>query len=301
MTAVAPRASTGTAERLGVLAEIAERRRTDVARELAGRSFTELRREAVVAPPPRDALGPLLRPGLHVIAEVKRRSPSAGDLAVPGSDVVTRARAYAAGGASIISVLVEPHWFGGSLADLTAVRASVRVPVLAKEFVVDRRQLPVVRAAGADLVLLLAALHGRRRPANPGASRADLGMEPLVEAHDRRELDRALATEARLIGLNNRDLRTLLVDPEHAVRLRADVPDDRLVVAESGVREPATVAAGARSASMLRSSARRSWPRATTWTRSARGPRPSWRPVDSHHRSRIPPRPIGRRWSRSAA
>ena len=146
-----------------MLAEIAERRRADIGAELAGRTFAELRREAAAAPAPRDALGPLLRPGLHVIAEVKRRSPSAGDLAVPGSDVVARARAYAAGGASIISVLVEPHWFGGSLADLTAIRASVSVPVLAKEFVVDRRQLPMLRAAGADLVLLIAALHRCRR------------------------------------------------------------------------------------------------------------------------------------------
>ena len=161
---------------------------------------------------------------------------------MPGSDVVARARAYAAGGASIISVLVEPHWFGGSLADLTAVRASVTVPVLAKEFVVDRRQLPMLRAAGADLVLLIAALHPVAALRALVRAARDIGLEPLVEAHDRRELDRALATEARLIGLNNRDLRTLAVDPEHAVRLRADVPDDRLVIAESGVRDPATVA-----------------------------------------------------------
>ena len=242
MTAVAPRPAAGRRSRLGVLAEIADRRRADLAIELADRSFAALRREAASAAPPRDALAPLLRPGLHVIAEVKRRSPSAGALAAPGSDVASRARAYAAGGASIVSVLVEPHWFGGSLADLTAVRASVTVPVLAKDFVVDRRQLPVLRGAGADLVLLLAALHGAAGLRSLVRSARDLGLEPLVEVHDGRELDRALASEARLIGLNNRDLRTLAVDPERAVRLRAEVPDDRLVVAESGVREPATVA-----------------------------------------------------------
>ena len=242
MTAVAPGPSGRTAARLGVLAQIAERRRADVAAELAGRAYAELRRQAASAPGPRDALGPLLRPGLHVIAEVKRRSPSAGVLTAADSDVVGRARAYAEGGASIVSVLVEPHWFGGSLADLTTVRAAVTVPVLAKEFVVDRRQLPILRAAGADLVLLLAALHGAAALRALVRAARDLGLEPLVEAHDRRELDRALASDARLIGLNNRDLRTLAVDPEHAVRLRALVPEDRLVVAESGVRDTATVA-----------------------------------------------------------
>jgi tryptophan synthase beta subunit len=242
VTAVAPRPSSRRALRLGVLDEIAERRRADVGAELDGRTFIELRREAASAPAPRDALGPLLRPGLHVVAEVKRRSPSAGVMAAPGADVVARARAYVDGGASVVSVLVEPHSFGGSLADLVAVRAAASVPVLAKEFVVDRRQLPVLRGAGADLVLLLAGLHDRVALRSLVHAARDLGLEPLVEAHDRRELERALATDARIIGLNNRDLRTLAVDPEHAVRLRAEVPDDRLVVAESGVREPATIA-----------------------------------------------------------
>ena len=221
---------------------------------------------------------------------------------MPGSDVVARARAYAAGGASIISVLVEPHWFGGSIADLTAIRASVSVPVLAKEFVVDRRQLPMLRAAGADLVLLIAALHGTAALRSLVRAALDLGLEPLVEAHDRRELDRALATEARLIGLNNRDLRTLAVDPEHAVRLRGDVPDDRLVVAESGVREPATVAGwravgfdAALIGEALMATGDEPQPP------SAPGRLPSWRPDGRHPRPRIPPPPIGSPWSRSAA
>jgi tryptophan synthase beta chain len=225
----------------GVLDEIATRRAADVAAELGARTLTEMRTAARSAPAPRDAVGPLLRPGLHLIAELKRRSPSAGTLALPESDLIVRARAYEAGGAAIISVLVEPHWFGGSLTDLAAVRRAVNLPVLAKEFVVDPRQLPLLRAAGADLVLLLAALHPARRLRAMVRRARDLGLEPLVEAHDRRELERALASGARLIGLNNRDLRTLTVDPERAARLREDVPDDRLVVAESGVREPATL------------------------------------------------------------
>jgi tryptophan synthase beta subunit len=243
MTAVVPARVIGAARRRpGVLDEIAARRRSDVTAELGDRTFAELRAAAERVPAPRDAVGPLLRPGLHLIAEIKRRSPSAGALAAAGTEVVARARAYEAGGAAIVSVLVEPHWFGGSLADLSAVRAAVTVPVLAKEFVVDHRQLPLLRAAGADLVLLLAALHPARALRSLVGRARDLGLEPLVEAHDRRELDRALASGARLIGLNNRDLRTLDVDAERAVRLRNLVPDDRLVVAESGVREPHTVA-----------------------------------------------------------
>ncbi len=225
-----------------VVAQIAARRLADVAAQLTGRSFAELARAAADVPPPRPAAVRLAAPGLHVIAEVKRSSPSAGTIAGPSEDPVARARAYAAGGAAAISVLCEPHWFGGSIDDLRAVRAAVSVPVLAKEFVVDERQLPLLRAAGADLVLLLAVLHPARRLARLVEQAIDLGLEPLVEAHDERELDRALATRARLVGLNNRDLRSLEIDPERAVRLRALVPDDRLVVAESGVREPATVA-----------------------------------------------------------
>ena len=229
--------------RLGVLGEIADRRRADVAAELRDRSLRDLVRAARLAPPPRDPLAPLLRPGLHVIAEAKRRSPSAGALAPSDRDLVPRARAYAGGGAAIVSVLVEPHWFAGSLDDLAAVRAAVPVPVLAKEFVVDDRQLPLLRSAGADVVLLIAALHPARQLRHLVRVAGDLGLEPLVEIHDEREIDRALGSEARLIGINNRDLRSLAVDPERSSRLRTLIPDDRLVVAESGVRDPWTLAA----------------------------------------------------------
>ncbi len=229
--------------RLGVLGQIAERRRADLEAELDGRSLRDLVRAARQAPPPRDAVAPLLRPGLHVIAEAKRSSPSAGALVPSERDLVARARAYAAGGAAIVSVLVERHWFSGTLDDLAAVRAVVPVPVLAKEFVVDERQLPVLRAAGADLALLIAALHPSRSLRHLVRLTRDVGLEPLVEIHEERELERALASEARLIGINNRDLRSLVVDPDRAARLRALVPDDRLVVAESGARDPSTLAA----------------------------------------------------------
>ena len=245
MTAIASRPGAAAPRRPGgpdIVSGIAARRKADLAAELAGRSLAELARAAAAAPPPRAAAFRLAAPGLHVIAEVKRRSPSAGAIVDPADDPVARARAYAAGGAAVISVLCEPHWFGGSIDDLRAIRGAVSVPVLAKEFVVDERQLPLLRAAGADLVLLLAVLHPARRLARLVDQAFELGLEPLVEAHDERELERALGTRARMIGLNNRDLRTLEVDLERAVRLRALVPDDRLVVAESGLREPATLA-----------------------------------------------------------
>jgi len=222
-----------------LVAEIAARRRDDLASELASVPSDA---DLAAAPPPRQVVERLAAPGLHLIAEIKRSSPSAGRIASGGEDVVARARAYEAGGAAAISVLCEPRWFDGSIDDLRAVRAAVGIPVLAKEFVVDERQLPILREAGADIVLLLAVLHPRARLARLVDQALALGLEPLVEAHDERELLAALATDARLIGINNRDLRTLQVDTGRAERLRALVPDDRLVVAESGVREPATVA-----------------------------------------------------------
>ncbi len=236
MTATAAR----PADRAGVVAEIAARRLADVVPELDALGRDGRRRALASAPAPRSVAETLAGPGLHLLAEVKRRSPSAGDIAA-GDDAIARARAYAAGGAAAISVLCEPHWFGGSVADLRAVRAAVSVPVLAKEFVVDPRQLELLRGAGADLVLLLAVLHPRARLARLAEQARDLGLEPLVEAHDARELDTALATGARLIGINNRDLRTLEVDPERAVRLRELVPGDRIAIAESGVRDTATI------------------------------------------------------------
>ncbi|HEY6569489.1 MAG TPA: hypothetical protein VIZ22_04325, partial [Candidatus Limnocylindrales bacterium] len=234
--AAGPRSRSGS-----VVDEIAARRKADIGAELDALGREGLRRAVAAAPAPRPVVETLAAPGLHLIAEVKRRSPSAGEIAA-ADDAVARARAYAAGGASVISVLCEPHWFGGSVDDLRTVRAAVSIPVLAKDFVVDPRQLELLRAAGADLVLLLAVLHPPARLARLAAQARDLGLEPLVEAHDAREIEAALATDGRMIGINNRDLRTLDVDPEQAVRLRELIPGDRLAVAESGVRDPSTVA-----------------------------------------------------------
>jgi indole-3-glycerol phosphate synthase len=253
-TASALAASSAARSRAGVVADIAARRLADVQTMLNGRTFRSLAEDAaaVSAEPgraPRPVAERLARPGLHLIAEVKRRSPSVGEIASQ-TDPAAQARAYEAGGAAAISVLCEPHWFGGSVADLMAVRKAVSIPVLAKEFVVDERQLPLLRSAGADMVLLLASILPARKLARFAELARELGMEPLVEVHDRRELDAALTTPARIIGLNNRNLRTLEVDPEHCLRLRPLVPDERLVVGESGVTEARTLvgwrAAGAR-------------------------------------------------------
>ncbi len=235
MTVATPRRAAGA----NVVAEIAARRREDLAPEF---EHVPSDAELAAAPPPRPIVERLAAPGLNLIAEIKRSSPSAGRIAASNEDIVARARAYEAGGAAAISVLCEPHWFNGSIDDLRAVRTAVSIPVLAKEFVVDERQLAMVRAAGADLVLLLAVLHPRARLARLVERALALGLEPLVEAHDERELQTALATDARLIGINNRDLRTLEVDTHRADRLRALVPDDRLVIAESGARDVETVA-----------------------------------------------------------
>ena len=241
MTVVDRPSDASRAVRPNVVQEIAVRRRADILAEIAATDRRAVDAAAAAAQQPRPIAERLAAPGLHLIAEIKRASPSAGRIAVAGDDIVARARAYEAGGAVAISVLCEPHWFGGSVDDLRAVREAVAVPVLAKDFVVEEVQLPLLRAAGADLVLLLAVLHPAKRLARLVVA-LDLGLEPLVEVHDARELERALASRARLIGLNNRDLRTLEVDVERAGRIRGLVPDDRLVIAESGVREPATVA-----------------------------------------------------------
>jgi tryptophan synthase beta chain/phosphoribosylanthranilate isomerase len=227
---------TAIASTQSVVDEIAARRRADLESEL-GRAV-----DLDGAPPPRAIAERLAARGLHLIAELKRSSPSAGRIAGDGEDLVARARAYEAGGAAAISVLCEPHWFGGSIDDLRRVRAAVSIPVLAKEFVVDERQLLVLRAAGADMVLLLAVLHPATDLARLVARAIELGLEPLVEAHEEAELEASLATDARLIGINNRDLRTLDVHTERADRLRELVPDDRIVIAESGVRDLSTVA-----------------------------------------------------------
>jgi indole-3-glycerol phosphate synthase len=171
---------------------------------------------------------------MSIIAEVKRRSPSAGTIA-DGIDPVEQARAYERGGASVISVLADNRFFGGSLSDLQAVRDSVRIPVLCKDFILSSYQVYEARACSADLILLiLAALDDRAfRPLL--ALVQDLGMTPLVEIHNQHELARAIAADAPVIGINNRDLTDFSVDLLNTEYLAPLVPDDVIVVSESGI------------------------------------------------------------------
>jgi indole-3-glycerol phosphate synthase len=180
-----------------------------------------------------------------VIAEVKRRSPSKGALAdIP--DPAALAASYEAGGAAVISVLTEQRRFGGSLADLVAVRAAVGIPVLRKDFVVTPYQLFEARAAGADLVLLIVAALEQPLLASLHRQAVDLGLTVLVEVHDEDEARRAVDVGAELVGVNARDLRTLEVDRGTFARLAPHLPPDAVTVAESGIRGPDDVAEVAR-------------------------------------------------------
>ena len=186
--------------------------------------------------PFRAALARAATDALAVIAEIKRRSPSKGDLAA-GLDPGQVATAYAHGGATCLSVLTDEQWFGGSPADLEAARRAVDLPVIRKDFTVDARDVARARAMGADAVLLIAAALDDAELADFHAVAGELGMDALVEVHDEAELERALAIGADLIGVNQRDLVTFEVDTERAVRVGAAMPDGVLRVAESGIRD----------------------------------------------------------------
>lgn len=222
--------------------------RQDMAVRQASTSLVELKERAARRPAALDAVATLRAPGVSVIAEVKRCSPSKGPLA-PIPDAGALAADYAAGGASVVSVLTERRRFGGSLADLDAVRAAVAVPVLRKDFVVSSFQVWEARAHGADLVLLIVAALEQEALVSLVERTGSLGMTALVEVHDETELERALAAGAAVVGVNARDLRTLTVDRDVFPRLAPRIPDGVVKVAESGVRDAydlfACAAAGA--------------------------------------------------------
>ncbi|MDH3223698.1 MAG: indole-3-glycerol phosphate synthase TrpC [Gemmatimonadota bacterium] len=217
------------------------RTKADEIESLRGRrSGVEARAASVRAP--RDVLGPLeAMDRVAVIAEVKRRSPSAGALG-ESVDPVARAAAYAVGGAFAISVLTDGPFFGGSLEDLGQVRQRVEIPVLRKDFILDELQLLEARGAGADLVLLIARILTPRRLARLREETEALGMTALVEVHEASELGPALDAGARLLGINNRDLSTFTTDLGVTAALLPSVPRDVFVISESGVRTPADVA-----------------------------------------------------------
>jgi indole-3-glycerol phosphate synthase len=221
-----------------VLDEIIDGVRQDLAIRTALVPLDELKSRAQRMVPALDAYAVLRAgAGVKVIAEVKRSSPSKGALAII-ADPAGLAADYAAGGASVISVLTERRRFGGSLQDLAAVRAAVEVPVLCKDFMVSSYQLWEARAYGADVILLIVAALDQPTLVGLRERAESLGMTALVEVHNEAETDRAIEAGARVIGINARNLKTLEVDRSTFARLAPRVPPGIVKVAESGVRGP---------------------------------------------------------------
>lgn len=220
-----------------VLDEIVDGVRADLAERQATTSLDDLKAAALKAPESLDPMPRFRASGVSVIAEVKRSSPSKGALATI-ADPAALARDYESGGAATISVLTEQRRFGGSLDDLRAVRAAVKIPVLRKDFIVTSYQLWEARAAGADVVLLIVAALDQPALESLLERAVSIGLTPLVEVHDEDEVDRALAAGATLVGVNARNLKTLEVDRDTFARLAPRIPDDVVRVAESGVRGP---------------------------------------------------------------
>ncbi len=226
----------GRAAGTSVLDAIVARTRQHVAEERMRRPLDELRAAAEQAPPVRPFAAVLARSGgVNVIAEHKRRSPSRGAIRedLTPEDV---ARRYEAAGAAALSVLTDEPFFGGRLEHLAAARAATALPALRKDFIVDPWQVWEARAAGADAVLLIVAALEDDGLRALLALAGEAGLDALVEVHDREELDRAIAAGARIVGVNNRDLKTLEVSLETALSLAAAIPDGVVTVAESGIR-----------------------------------------------------------------
>jgi indole-3-glycerol phosphate synthase len=200
------------------------------------RELDDLVEQAMATPAPRDFARALGGDALSCIAEVKRRSPSKGDLD-PDLQPEMLAKEYEAGGAACLSVLTDTDFFGGSRADLAAARQASGLPVLRKDFTVQEADVVDARLMGADAVLLIVAALDDGSLRRCAARAGELGLAALVEVHDERELERALAAGSRLVGVNQRDLRTFRVDHERACALAAAIPAGVLAVAESGIRD----------------------------------------------------------------
>ena len=224
-----------------VLDSILDGVREDLAQRQSEVSLAELKARVAGVAPALDPLPAFRTPGVSIIAEVKRKSPSKGELAaIP--DPASLAASYAEGGAAAISVLTEQRRFSGSLADLTAVRAAVDIPILRKDFVVTPYQVWETRAFGADLILLMVASLDDAQLAELHGLSTELGLTALVEAHTEAELERAGKAGARLIGVNARNLKTLEVDRSIYAKLAPLIPTGAVRVAESGVAGPEDVA-----------------------------------------------------------
>lgn len=221
----------------GIIAGVVE----DLGQRITETPLSELRSRVADVAPAIDPLPAFREPGVSIIAEVKRKSPSKGELAdIP--DPAALAGQYAKGGAAAISVLTEGRRFGGSLADLDAVREHVDIPVLCKDFIVDPYQLWEARAHGADLALLMVVSLGEGQLIDMLGLCDELGLTALVESHTTEEVGRAVDAGAKLLGINARDLTTLKVDRSVFAELAPLVPEGTIRVAESGVTSAEDVA-----------------------------------------------------------
>lgn len=225
---------------MGFLDDIVAQTREDVARRRAEHSLDDLL--AQLGPPDRGRpfSEALIAPGVSLIAEVKRASPSRGPIR-PDADVAGIVTAYERAGAAACSILTEPHFFGGALDDLRTARAACALPLLRKDFIVDAYQLAEARLAGADAALLIVAALDEVEFADLLQVGQELGLDILAEAHTEDEVEAAIDAGAEIVGINNRNLKTLEVDPETVLNLLADIPAGTVVVAESGISERADV------------------------------------------------------------
>jgi indole-3-glycerol phosphate synthase len=221
---------------MSILDEIVAQKRREVADAEKSVPVETLERLVTTAPPPRDFLAALTgHPPIRLIAEVKKASPSAGVIRAD-FDPVAIAQIYERHGAACISVLTDAPFFQGRLDYLRQVRAAVNIPVLRKDFIIDRYQVLEARAAGADAVLLIAECLDDYTLRDLHEAVLELDMTPLVELYEPENLRRVLDAGAQLIGINNRNLHTFHVDLDHCVRLKNNIPPGRTVVAESGIR-----------------------------------------------------------------
>lgn len=221
---------------MSVLEEIIVGVKEDLDQRMQFTTLDELKERAALLAPPRNPYAALADEGVSVIAEVKRSSPSKGELAEI-SDPAALAAEYESGGAAVISVLTEGRRFGGSLADLDAVRARVEIPILRKDFVVSSYQIWEARAHGADVILLIVAALDQSALIGLLERTESLGMMPLVEVHTEEEVARAVAAGAKVIGVNARNLKNLEVDRNAFARLAPLIPDHIIKIAESGIRD----------------------------------------------------------------